>query len=165
LCSEFRFAIIGSMSIREPPAWRRLHLERTLSASPERVFDAFADPEHLRQWWGPVGFTVASLRYEAAEGADYRIAMRPPEGDLFHIRGSFRAVEQPRRLVFTFNYEEPDPDDRETVVTVTFDPSETGTRLVLDQEPFTTAARWELHREGWTETLARLEHSLEPDCG
>jgi uncharacterized protein YndB with AHSA1/START domain len=94
------------------------------------------------------------------EGTDYRIAMQPPDGDVFHIRGTFRAVEAPRRLVYTFVYEEPDPDDQETVVTLTFEPSDSGTRLVLEQEPFKTAARWELHRQGWTETLDRLEKSL-----
>jgi uncharacterized protein YndB with AHSA1/START domain len=94
------------------------------------------------------------------EGADYRIAMQPPEGAVFHIRGTFRTVEAPRRLVLTFVYEEPDPDDRETLVTLTLEPEDGGTRLVLDQEPFTTPARWELHHQGWTETLERLEQSL-----
>jgi len=109
---------------------------------------------------GPVGFTVQSLAFDVVEGTDYRITMQPPDGDVFHIRGSFRAVEVPRRLIFTFIYEEPDPDDQETLVTLTFDPGDVGTRLVLDQGPFKTAARWALHRQGWTETLERLEQSL-----
>jgi uncharacterized protein YndB with AHSA1/START domain len=86
--------------------------------------------------------------------------MQPPDGDVFHIRGTFRAVEPPRRLVFTFIYEEPDPDDQETVVTLRFNSTDVGTRVILDQGPFTTAARLGLHREGWTDTLERLERSL-----
>jgi uncharacterized protein YndB with AHSA1/START domain len=86
--------------------------------------------------------------------------MLAPDGSVFHIRGTFRAVEAPRRLVYTFVYEEPDPDDEETLVTVTLEPSDGGTRLLLDQEPFKTTARWELHRVGWTETLERLEQWL-----
>lgn len=86
--------------------------------------------------------------------------MQPPEGDAFHIRGTFRTIEAPRRLVFTFSYEEPDPDDQDTLVTVTFEPADQGTRLVLDQEPFKTAARLTLHRDGWTESLERLEQVL-----
>lgn len=44
-----------------------------------------------------------------------------------------------------------------TLVTLAFEAAGAGTHLVLDQEPFKTKARGELHREGWTETLARLE--------
>ena len=109
---------------------------------------------------GPVGFTVQSLAFDVVEGTDYRITMQPPDGDVFHIRGSFRAVEVPRRLIFTFIYEEPDPDDQETLVTLTFEPTDAGTRVTLDQGPFKTAARLGLHRDGWTETLERCERSL-----
>lgn len=143
------------------PAGARLHLEKTLVASPERVFAAFVDAERLRHWWGPAGFTVPRLEFDCVEGTDYRIAMQPPAGAaVFHVRGTFRAVEPARRLSFTFVYEEPDPDDQETLVTVMFEPAESGTRLILDQGPFKTPARLELHREGWTETLERLERTL-----
>ena len=127
---------------------------------PERVFVAFVDAEQVRRWWGPAGFTVPRLRFDAVEGREYRIVMQPPDGDVFHIRGTFRAVEASRRLIFTFIYEEPDPDDQETLVTLTFDSTDSGTRITLDQGPFGTAARLELHREGWTDTLDRLERSL-----
>jgi uncharacterized protein YndB with AHSA1/START domain len=152
--------MIDAMAPPEPPPATRLRLEKLLRAPPERVFGAFTDAEQLRRWWGPFGFTVASLQFDAAEGTDYRITMQPPEGDVFHIRGTFRAVAAPRRLSYTFIYEEPDPDDQETLVTLTFDPNDAGTRLVLDQAPFKTAARLELHRDGWTDTLERLEQSL-----
>jgi uncharacterized protein YndB with AHSA1/START domain len=138
----------------------RLHLEKTLPVPPARVFAAFLDPEGFRGWWGPAGFTVPALQFDVAEGRDYRIDMQPPEGDVFHIRGRFVAVEPPRRLEFTFVYEEPDPDDQETLVTLTFEPQDPGTRLVLDHGPFKTESRRQLHRIGWTETLERLERSL-----
>jgi uncharacterized protein YndB with AHSA1/START domain len=138
----------------------RLDLEKILAAPQERVFAAFVDPEQLRRFWGPEGFTVERLEFEAVEGTDYRIAVQPPEGDAFHIRGTFRAVEAPSRLAFTFIYEEPDPDDQETLVTLTFEPADPGTRVTLDQGPFKTAVRLELHRDGWTDTLERLERSL-----
>jgi len=137
-----------------------LHLEKILGVSRERVFAAVVDAEQLRSWWGPAGFTVPDVRFDAVEGTDYRIAMRPPDGDVFHIRGTFRAVDTPRLLVFTFVYEEPDPDDQETLVTLRFESTDRGTRVTLDQGPFRTEARLELHRDGWTDTLDRLERSL-----
>jgi uncharacterized protein YndB with AHSA1/START domain len=152
--------MINYMAETQPPTAMQLHLERALVAAPERVFAAFVDADQFRQWWGPVGFTVPRLRFDAVEGADYRLVMQPPDGGVFHIRGTFRAVQPPRCLTFSFIYEEPDPDDQETLVTLAFEPTDPGTRFILDQGPFKTAARLELHRQGWTETLERLERSL-----
>jgi len=152
--------MIDGVDDADQPSGTRLHLEKILVVPPERVFAAFVDAEQVRRWWGPAGFTVPSLQFDAVEGRDYRIVMQPPDGDVFHIRGTFRAVETPRRLVFTFIYEEPDPDDQETLVTLTLEPADPGTRAILDQGPFKTPARLELHRDGWTETLELLERSL-----
>jgi uncharacterized protein YndB with AHSA1/START domain len=148
------------MAEAEPLNGTQLHLEKVLVVPPERVFAAFVDAEQLRRWWGPAGFSVPRLQFDPVEGTDYRIAMQPPTGDVFHIRGTFRAVEAPRRLIFSFIYEEPDPDDEETLVQVTFEPADSGTRVIIDQGPFKTAARLELHRQGWTDTLEQLERSL-----
>ena len=152
--------MIHEMAEAGSPVETHLHLERIVAVPPERVFAAFVDAEQLRHWWGPAGFTVPRLQFAAVEGEGYRLVMQPPDGDVFQIRGSFRAVEPPHRLAFTFIYEEPDPDDQETLVTLTFEPTDPGTRIVLDQGPFKTAARVDLHRDGWTETLEQLERSL-----
>ena len=152
--------MIDDMAEAEQPTGSQLHLEKILVVPQKRVFAAFVDAEQLRRWWGPAGFTVPRLQFDAVEGMDYWIAMQPPDGDVFHIRGSFRVVEPPGRLIFTFNYEEPDPDDQETLVTLTFEPTDGGTRVTLDQGPFKTAARLGLHRDGWTETLERFERSF-----
>jgi len=138
----------------------RLRLETILPATPEHVFAAFVDAEQLPLWFGPKGFAASALRVDPVEGGDYRLAIQPPEGDAFHIGGTFRTVEAPRRLAFTFVYEEPDPDDQETLVTVTLEPTEQGTRVVLDQGPFKTPARRALHHDGWTDSLERLEQAI-----
>ena len=74
-------------------------------------------------------------------GGEYRIAMQPPDGQLFHLRGAFLEVDRPRRLSYTFEWEEPDPDDQETVVKLTFREFGDGTEFVLEQGPFATDAR------------------------
>ena len=137
-----------------------LHLEKILQARAERVFAACVDPDKLAEWWGPAGFTSPSLELEVRDGGRYRITMQPPDGEPFHLRGEFSEVDPPRRLVYTFEWEEPDPADRETVVTLSFLDHREGTKLVLDQGPFATEARRALHEAGWTESLERLEKSL-----
>ncbi|MGH3134735.1 MAG: SRPBCC family protein [Gaiellaceae bacterium] len=137
-----------------------LHLEKVLPAPTERVFAACLDPETLAEWWGPAGFTSARVDLDGREGGRYRIRMQPPDGEAFHLRGELVEVDPPRRLVYTFEWEEPDPDDRQTMVTLSFLERREGTKLVLDQGPFATEARRALHETGWTETLERLERSL-----
>jgi uncharacterized protein YndB with AHSA1/START domain len=137
-----------------------LHLETVLRASPEKVFDAFVDPAKLAKWWGPAGFTSPSLELEVRKGGRYRITMQPPEGQAFHLRGEFQEIDRPRRLVYTFVWEEPHPDDQDTVVTLSFLDDGEGTKAVLDQGPFRTEARHALHEAGWTDSFERLARSL-----
>jgi uncharacterized protein YndB with AHSA1/START domain len=138
----------------------QLHLERVVSAPPERVFAVCLDANALAAWWGPAGFTAPEVELDPRIGGRYRIAMQPPEGDRFHLRGEFREIDPPQRLVYTFVWEEPSPDDRETLVRLAFTPLAEGTLVVLDQGPFATKERFALHEAGWTETLERLAQYL-----
>jgi uncharacterized protein YndB with AHSA1/START domain len=137
-----------------------LELDRLLPASPEVVFAAFADPEQLARWWGPKGFTVRGLDFPTRVGETYRIEMQPPEGSSFFLTGEFREVEPPARLAFTFRYEDPDPDDVENTVSLAFREVGDATDARLTQEPFKTAARLALHRDGWGDSFDRLEALL-----
>lgn len=137
-----------------------LHLEKVFRAPREDVFAACVEPQRLAEWWGPKGFTVLGIEIHLREGGTYRITMQPPDGAAFNLSGEFSEVEPARRLVYTFAWEEPDPDDQETVVTLSFLDDDEGTRLVLDQGPFATEARHTLHETGWTETLERLDRFL-----
>jgi uncharacterized protein YndB with AHSA1/START domain len=138
-----------------------LELKRLLGAPRSVVFGACTDPDELARWWGPRGFTVPGVELDLRAGGGYRIAMQPPEGDLFHLSGEFREVDPPARLAYTFNWEPPDPEDRETVVTMSFGELGALTELTVLQEGFATEARRELHEEGWTDSLDRLQELLE----
>jgi uncharacterized protein YndB with AHSA1/START domain len=142
------------------PSRLTLHLERVLNAPRARVFAACAEPDRLGGWWGPAGFTAPSVELDVREGGRYRITMQPPDGEAFHLSGQYSEVDPPRRLVYTFVWEEPDPDDQETLVTLSFSDHGDGTKLVLDHGSFATQARYDLHQAGWTETLDRLAEYL-----
>ena len=63
--------------------------------------------------------------------------------------------------MYTFRWEEPTPDDRETVVDLSLGITGEDTRLVLSQGPFLTEERVALHRSGWTESFEKLQAVLE----
>jgi uncharacterized protein YndB with AHSA1/START domain len=142
------------------PGELSLEIERVLPVTRAVVFAAFSDPDELAKWWGPERFTVPSLEFNPQVGAGYRIEMQPPEGDPFHLTGEFREVDPPARLVYTFAWEPPDPDDVETVVELSFRDLGQSTEVVLVQGPFKTEARRELHRNGWADSLQKLERSI-----
>ncbi|MBO0844192.1 MAG: SRPBCC domain-containing protein [Nocardioides sp.] len=130
-----------------------LRLSCVLHAPDETVFRALTDPGLLAKWWGPSGFTTPGIDLDLRVGGRYRFGMQPPVGDLFHLTGEFLEVRPPRRLVYTFRWEEPDPDDRETVVELAVSPVGDGAELSLSQGDFATPARLELHRSGLARQL------------
>ena len=139
----------------------RLHLQRVLRAPSSVVFRALTEPQALAKWWGPDGFAIPSVESDLRPGGSYRIAMQPPEGDLFYLVGEFVEVDPPERLSYTFRWEDPDPEDRETVVTLSLrDIGGTRAELVVSQGDFATERRQALHEEGWTQGLDKLEELM-----
>ena len=137
-----------------------LEMQRVIPAPPARVYDAFTDPAQLARWWGPEGFAIPSVEFEPRPGAHYRIEMQPPEGDSFFLHGEVRAAEAPALLSYTFVWDPPDPDDVETLVELSFAASDGATEVHFRQGEFSTDARLALHRDGWTDTFAKLARFL-----
>ena len=137
-----------------------LRMTRVLPASRAAVWRAMTDPDELALWWGPQGFTVPSAEFEPRVGASYRIAMQPPEGETFHLEGEVREVDLHRQLAYTFRWDPPDPEDRETVVTLTLRDDGDGTGVELTQGEFATEGRLSLHDGGWNDSFEKLEKVL-----
>jgi uncharacterized protein YndB with AHSA1/START domain len=137
-----------------------LRVQRVLAAPPPLVYGMHVEPKQLAQWWGPKGFTAPSIDLDVRVGGSYRIEMQPPDGDRFFLSGEFREIDPPDRLIYTFRWEDPDPDDRETLVTFSLQQRDDATQVIVEQGLFATAARKDLHEQGWTESLDRLDAVL-----
>jgi uncharacterized protein YndB with AHSA1/START domain len=119
------------------------------------------EPAELTKWWGPNGFTTPEIDLDLRVGGTYRFTMQPPDGDRFHLTGEFLEIDPPSRIGYTFRWEEPDPDDRETVVSLLLNDLEDATELLLSQSGFATEARVSLHRSGWTDSLEKLRELVD----
>lgn len=137
-----------------------LEMKHVLPAAPSVVFAAFSEPSELAKWWGPQDFTIPTIEFDPRVGGSYRIEMQPPEGDAFYLIGEFREVDPPARLAYTFRWEDPDPDDVETLVGLSFLDLGESTQVAFTQGAFKTEARRRLHRGGWTDSFDKLEHLL-----
>jgi uncharacterized protein YndB with AHSA1/START domain len=137
-------------------------IERVLCAPRPVVYGALTVPEQIAKWWGPVGFTAPRVDFVPRVGRGYRIAMQPPDGDVFYLSGEFHEVQPPSRLAYTFRWTPPDPDDRETLVTLSLEQLDQATKVVLSHAGFATEPRRVLHHRGWADCLARLAQLIEP---
>ena len=133
-----------------------LKLTRVVPAARDRVIECFVEAAEFAKWWGPRGFSIPTVDFAPRAGATYAIEMRPAQGDAFHLTGTFRYVELPERLVFSFEWVPADPDDVETVADLSFALVDDSTEVSLVQRPFKTEERLALHREGWTESFDKL---------
>ena len=134
-----------------------LQLSRRVKADPETVFRAWTEPEQLAQWSAPEGITVALAEVDLTVGGRYHIRMRDQEGNEFNTVGVYREIDRPRRLVYTWRWQEKEHDAGETLVTVEFKDAGGSTEVVLTHDLFPDDKARDSHEEGWTSCLSRLE--------
>jgi uncharacterized protein YndB with AHSA1/START domain len=140
---------------------RTVELTRVFDAPPERVFAAWTDPRHLARWFGPRGFTVHSCEVEARPGGLFRLCSRSPDGKDYWVRGVYRELLPPRRLVIASTAEDesglPALDER---VEVSFSDKQGRTRLVLRASACGSSARAAAMLKGmgamWNQAVERL---------
>jgi uncharacterized protein YndB with AHSA1/START domain len=147
--------------MNEQPNGLVLKLKHVLDSPRERIFKLLTEPAELAKWWGPHGFTTPEVELDLSVGGRYRFTMQPPEGEAFHLSGEFIEIAPPTRLVYTFCWDEPDPDDRETVVVLSLGGVGDATEVSLSQGEFATDERLALHRSGWADSLEKLGEVIE----
>ena len=141
---------------------REIVTSRLYDAPRELVFKAWTDPEHLKHWWGPNGFTITTHSFEMKVGGTWRFTMHGPDGTDYPNRITYLVIEPAKRLVFDHG-----DDQRERVFqnTVTFEEQGKKTLLTMRAVFDTAAERNEVIEkygalEGGKQTLARLAEFL-----
>jgi len=149
----------------------RLTFRQTFNAPPEAVFDAFVSAEALKEWWSPEGYGAVEVQADARVGGSYSVVMRSHAGsDTVYVRGVYRELSRPRRLVFTHMFEHRGSSasfarvglvDHETLVTVELVARAGTTELILVQEQIPTPDAEQTLQVGWQGIMANLERHLE----
>jgi uncharacterized protein YndB with AHSA1/START domain len=134
-----------------------LRLERLIASPPEILFALWTEPAQLIRWWGPEGYETAVDALDIRPGGRWRIILRGADGSELATSGVYRVVEPPRRLVFTWAWEDGrGARGHESEVAVDFEAAPGGTRLVLKQQHFENAQRRDGHHAGWSASFGRL---------
>ncbi|MEZ4227084.1 MAG: SRPBCC family protein [Polyangiaceae bacterium] len=108
---------------------REIVIMRVYDAPRELVFEAWTNPEHVVQWFGPMGFTLTTQEIDIRVGGRWRFVFRGPDGTTYDNRMVFLEVKRPELLVFDHGADR-DEDPGRFRVTVTFDEQTNGKTVV-----------------------------------
>jgi uncharacterized protein YndB with AHSA1/START domain len=154
------------MTNPEPtPPRRVINLTRVIDAPRTLVFEAWTNPKHVEQWWGPKNFTNIVDIWDARPNGNIRLQMRAQSGFSHPMTGTFHEVVPPERLVFTAVAED-DAGNRllESLTTVTFEDVQGKTKLTVQASAVgiaPIAAQMLQGMElGWSQSLERLDEQV-----
>lgn len=79
---------------------REIRLTRVLDAPVELVWEVWTDPQHIKNWWGPNGFTNTITKMDISVGGEWDLVMHGPDGTDYKNRSVFREVIKCKKLVY-----------------------------------------------------------------
>lgn len=145
---------------KEHISQKTIRIERNFPVAAERLYDAWVNPESVRQWMCPGDTSVSLVEMDVRLGGQFRIVMRTGADDLEHT-GEYRLLERPKSIVFT--WKSAATHHRPTLVTLNFERvGDNETKLLLVQEQLPDKQAADKHLFGWTDILRKLGEAV---CG
>lgn len=136
-----------------------LEVTRHLAFAPERVFDAWLNPELMQKFMVPApGMTVTEASNDPRVGGQFRVVMQAPDVDEgWPHTGEYLEIDRARRLRFTWVslYSQEDSE-----VTLDLTPRDAGTELKLTHIRFPNQESRDNHKGGWARIIEALEGAL-----
>ena len=81
-------------------AERSISIERILNAPRDLVWKVWTEPDHIKKWWGPNGFTNTIHKMEVKNGGEWDFIMHGPDGTNYKNKIVYIDVRKPERLVY-----------------------------------------------------------------
>jgi uncharacterized protein YndB with AHSA1/START domain len=109
-------------------------IERTYEASPSRVFDAWADPEAKRSWFGPGEDRKGEHSLEFKVDGSERLKVTAPDGALYTFDALYRDIVPSVRIIYAYGMYREDSRISSSLATVQLEPAGNGTRLIFTEQ-------------------------------
>ncbi len=159
-------------AVHKDPDALTLTLTAEFDATPERVWDLWADPRKLERWWGPPTYPATFTQHDLSPGSHVEYHMTGPTGDQPHGFWDIVEADPPRRLVYVdgFAHADGSPDDtfprNEGIVTI--EPIDAGrTRMSIESHFPSPEALEQMVAmgmvEGLTEAVGQIDAILAED--
>ncbi len=91
-------------------------LDHIIEAEQAKVYHAWTDLKAFRQWFCPIGFSIAKAEMDPRPGGFFSIHMKSPEGEIYPTRGEYISLESPTRIVYKDSWDD-DRADNEPILT------------------------------------------------
>src|SRR5271156_6753607 len=88
-------------SLVEDTGDREIVITRIVDAPRELVWEAWTDPKHVAQWWGPRGFSTTIEEMDVRPGGVWRHTMHGPDGTNYPNKSVFTEVVKHERIAFS----------------------------------------------------------------
>lgn len=79
---------------------REINISRLLNAPVELVWEVWTDPEHIKNWWGPNGFTNTISKMQVEEGGEWNLVMHGPDGKDYKNKSVFKELIKHKKIVY-----------------------------------------------------------------
>jgi len=83
---------------------RTLTIERTFNAPLKLVWEAWSQPEHIAQWWGPKGMETKVLEHNFKVGGHWKYVMQMPNGGEFITEGVYSKIVEFKTIVSSADF-------------------------------------------------------------
>ena len=95
-------------AVRKDPQRLTMTLDAEFAATPERVWQLWADPRQLERWWGPPTYPATVTAHYLRSGGRVEYHMTGPKGDQPHGYWEVLEADAPHRLVFRDGFADAD---------------------------------------------------------
>ena len=87
-------------NIKNDQANRELRVTRLLNAPIALVWEVWTNPEHIKNWWGPHGFTNTITKMDVRSNGEWKLTMHGPDGTNYPNESIFKEVIEGKKIVY-----------------------------------------------------------------
>jgi uncharacterized protein YndB with AHSA1/START domain len=148
------------MSVTTSTTDRELRLTRLLNAPVDLVWQVFTNPEHIKHWWGPNGFSNTITKMEVEPGGEWDLVMHGPDGTDYKNKAVFKEIIKHKKIVYDH------VSGPKFLTTIEFESKGDQTHiswhmLFESKEQFIQTVKTFKADEGLKQNIERLQHYLD----
>lgn len=138
-------------------------LHRVFTATPEKVYRAFTEPNAFASWLPPYGYVGIVHNMEVKAGGKYKMSFTNfSTGNTQSFGGEYLEIKPNEFLKYTDKFDDPNLPG-EMITTVWLKKVSCGTEIKITQEGIPAAIPAEMCYLGWQESLEKLKKLVEPN--
>lgn len=88
------------MQEKNNTADREIIVSRLLNAPIDLVWEVWISPKHIKNWWGPTGFTTSIHLMDVKKDGEWNLTMHGPDGTDFKNKSVYKEIVKHKKIVY-----------------------------------------------------------------